>query len=255
MIDMQASLYQDVRNTTVTLYQTLELPMKSYDWGSSVCSGIPSPLFNGVVSVRDGDKAALAVGEIDQTYKEQGVPYCWWFEKSCSTPRLEQAFADQGLKLAGIFPGMGRELNAPIPEPVHHVEEVSCFDEWVHVVASAFDLDGEAAEGYRHVLTSALDVPYIHAAIKEEGKIVSTGSLLLSKGCAYISNIATLEEFRNQGYAQSVTSQLLRQAQTCQMERAALISSPMASSLYTRMGFHTYMDFQIYLPIFTRSSS
>ena len=255
MIDMQASLYQDVRNTTVTLYQTLELPMKPNDWGTSVCTGIPSPLFNGIVSVRDGDKAVLAVGEVDRMYKEQGVPYCWWFEKSYSTPQLEQAFVDQGLELAGIFPGMGRGLDAPIPKPVHNVEEVGCLDEWAHVVASAFEFTEEAEEGFRQVLTNAVDAPYIHMAVKEEGKIVSTGSVLFNKGCAYISNIATLEEFRNQGYAQSVITQLLRKAQACQMERSALISSPMAASVYKRMGFHTFMGFLIYLPRFTRSSS
>lgn len=81
---------------------------------------------------------------------------------------------------------------------------------------------------------------------KKNGRIVSTGSILCLEDGAYVYNVATLEGERRKGYASNVTYALLQIARQHGIEKVALVSSPMAVSLFKKLGYQEKTKIHIY---------
>lgn len=247
MMDAKASLYQSIRKGNLKFYQSIDLPVKEYSWGAVGKTGMQTPLLNGVILVKNGDEAATDVDDVEAFFQKDHLPFSWWVEKSCLTPLLRQSLESKGMQSVGIFPGMGIDLSTSLKDPVHDVVAFTDLDEWMEVLATAFQFNDEVSKGYADLLNRASNAPYFHMGIKVDGKVVSTGSVLCLENCAYIYNVATSDEYRGKGYASSVTAKLLQKAKEQGNDSAALVSSPMAVSVYQRLGFASLSDFEIYM--------
>ena len=73
-------------------------------------------------------------------------------------------------------------------------------------------------------------------------------SLCLGAGVAGIYGVATKPEARGLGLARILTLQALREARLGGYDRGVLHSTPMARSLYEKIGFRTYSRFRIFAP-------
>lgn len=82
-------------------------------------------------------------------------------------------------------------------------------------------------------------------------KAVSSAIILLLDGRFDVAFVATLPEYRKQGYAETVIRHCLTQAeQYCGTCPTVLHASPAGTSLYQKMGYHAVTHFQIYTPKF-----
>lgn len=246
-MDAKASLYQSILKGNINFYQSIGLPVKEYSWGAVGKTGMQTPLLNGVILVENGDQAAKDVNDVETYFRRDDLPYSWWIEKSRVTPQLKETLEKKGMQSAGIFPGMGIELAQNLKDPSHEVIDVTDLEKWMEVIAEAFQFNEEVAAGYSELLETAKNSPYYHMGVKVEGKMVATGSVLCLENCAYIYNVATLEEYRGKGYATSVTAKLLLKAKEQGNDSAVLVSSPMAVSVYRQLGFESLTDFEIFL--------
>ncbi|BAY50037.1 putative acetyltransferase (plasmid) [Scytonema sp. HK-05] len=80
-------------------------------------------------------------------------------------------------------------------------------------------------------------------------RAVSTAVTLLINSKSYVALVATLPEFRKQGYAEAVLRHSLAQAQQHSgISRTVLHATPAGIHLYQKMGYQPVADFQIYIP-------
>jgi len=82
-----------------------------------------------------------------------------------------------------------------------------------------------------------------------EDKAVSSAMILLIDGRFYLAFVATLPEYRKQGYAETVIRHCFAQAeQYCGTCPTVLHASPAGTSVYQRMGYHPVTYFKTYTP-------
>ena len=79
--------------------------------------------------------------------------------------------------------------------------------------------------------------PFVHFIGEKNGKAITSGTVLHTKNGAYIHNIATLNEQRNKGCARAIMHSIIKNAQEYNHRYAGLVSSQMAASFYTSLGF------------------
>src|SRR5581483_4222760 len=181
---------------------------------------------------------------IFQYFQGRKLPHSWWTEISSEPSSLKMALEKKGLHLAGIFPSMAvdyvycQPTDKPNDLSIEMVLNEQDLKNWTHVIVEAFELSPSISSLYASLFQKAgLHGPFFHLVGKKAGKVVSTGSVLCTPHGAYIYNIATLKEERNQGFASNITYALLQLAKERNCTRTALIASPMAISLFKHIGF------------------
>lgn len=78
--------------------------------------------------------------------------------------------------------------------------------------------------------------------IRREGKLVAFGKAVLTQPVSHVAWIATLESYRNRGYATSVLSALLKAVLVSSSTAVIYVLSdnPVAMQLYSKVGFKPY---------------
>ena len=126
------------------------------------------------------------------------------------------------------------------------VEELADPDELPTVVAATL------REGFAHEPDAAVEqlVRLNHDVlrplgkrwfgIREERRVVATGTLLSLDGVAYVDDVATLPAFRGRGFASAVVARVVREASAAGAEEVYLLADPDAArviAMYERLGF------------------
>jgi ribosomal protein S18 acetylase RimI-like enzyme len=76
--------------------------------------------------------------------------------------------------------------------------------------------------------------------VREDGRVVSAGTVLVLDGGAYIDDVATLPGFRGRGYASAVVRTIVREARGAGATEVYLLADPGAPrviAMYERLGF------------------
>ena len=82
-----------------------------------------------------------------------------------------------------------------------------------------------------------------------EGKAVSVAAVLRVDDVAYVAYVATLEEYRQRGYAEAVIRHSLEQAHRhWGLERTVLHATAAGHPSYLRMGYRDVVSFGFYMP-------
>jgi ribosomal protein S18 acetylase RimI-like enzyme len=81
-----------------------------------------------------------------------------------------------------------------------------------------------------------------------DGVPVGVGTGVLAEGIVSVWNIATHDEVRRRGVATAVMQHLLEEAWDDGCDLSLLYSSPMAYSLYQKLGYELYTQRCYYLP-------
>jgi predicted GNAT family acetyltransferase len=136
------------------------------------------------------------------------------------------------------------DLSALVPAPAApegvEVSEVSPTDtgDWLHLVSWRYGLDTSTSAYLRDVFCRALEGATRMWIARVDGVPASKTGLHIDKhGVAGIYGVATTEQGRNRGLASLLTLTALNAAKQAGVTTAVLHSTPMARSLYRRLGF------------------
>jgi len=247
-------LQQDfVSDCNRALYAALELPIHCFKGSLFAESGIDTPLCNAVVGCKIGEGAAdEVVAHITERFSERKLAHSWWIEGRDESPELLASLERHKLHSIGEFLGMRIDLNfmktnSKTASDVT-VEVVDDLLSWSAVVAAAFEMQPAVASAYAKLFsTIGFNGPFTHLSAKKNGKIVSTGTLLITPQGGYIYNIATEEKERRRGCATAVMCELLAYAKNEGCKQVALLASPPSVGLYEKLGFRKMSLFHIYL--------
>ncbi|MEM7285610.1 MAG: GNAT family N-acetyltransferase [Actinomycetota bacterium] len=207
--------------------------------------------YNGVFRfLDDGRPMADQVADTLALF-EREVPVTWLVHPT-SPASVEDALTAAGLVEAEDMPGMVADL-ATVPalgEPPEgvRIEEAGLdrADAWVHLVSWRYGLESTAS-GY-------LEQVYRHA--RTHGTrlwIAYDGDEPISKAASYtgadfvgVFGVATTEAGRGKGLARHLTLRALHAAADDGIGTAVLHSTPMAHSLYRKMGFRDVARFRLW---------
>ena len=77
---------------------------------------------------------------------------------------------------------------------------------------------------------------------------VSAGALLCTDGAATITNLVTIDDYRNQGVATTLTYRMLADARELDSKVVMVYSTAQAFSLFSGLGFDMFTQRQWFLP-------
>jgi ribosomal protein S18 acetylase RimI-like enzyme len=143
---------------------------------------------------------------------------------------------------------MGRTLDdieqpPPAPENVSVKEET--FDD-EGMVSWRYGLDTSTSPYLREIFAESLERGARLWIARIDGEPVSKVVMQIHNGVAGIYGVATIEKGRGLGLASILTHTALHAAKQAGAKRSILHSTPMAHSLYERMGYHDVANFELF---------
>ena len=205
-------------------------------------SGLPHPLFNGVVGAcfAPGTEEVRA-RETVAAFLEQELPFLWWGSPSTWSQALDRALQEVGM-LREDSPGMHRDLTrAPEVPAVPGLEIALGADaatpDVARLMCEGFEMPGALAGPVRDLLELGGPDRLVSAVATLDGEQVGCGSLWITGATAGLYNIATLEPARGRGVGYAVTAALLAEGRARGCTESILHASPLGLPVYRRLGF------------------
>jgi ribosomal protein S18 acetylase RimI-like enzyme len=221
-------------------------------------TGIPFPLFNGVVFANTSEAEVHAVREkLAEKIKIQGAPALWWISPWTLPNNISTLLEQNGLTPAGEVPGMVMELSLlpREPEPIEHfslrkVNSPELQALWAQIAATGTGFSEEAIEQMIKVESTITD-PQYQSQQRYIGYLedvpVATSALVLDAGVAGIYAVATLPEARQKGIGRMMTMMPLLEAREMGYRLGVLQSSSAGYSVYQKLGFQALWKYSLYL--------
>ena len=88
----------------------------------------------------------------------------------------------------------------------------------------------------------ACDDAATHVVLYKNNKAVSTGRMIRKENAYYIGRVATLKEYRGNGYGSSVTQSLVDWAAEHNIGEVHLHAQKYVEAFYKKLGFESYGD-------------
>jgi GNAT superfamily N-acetyltransferase len=220
---------------------------------------IPTLPYNAVLRFAATEEPDARIDTIFEHYQARGVPFLWFVHPTSQPSDLSERLESRGLEEIEVCPGMSMRLDELPPLPVlppgveiDEVDEESEVREFLELVSWRWDIPEEAVPLVRSVtcefhLGKGQEVR-CWLARKDGAPVAKVVLHLGHDGIAGIYGVATKPEARGLGMATTLTLQALHEARDEGYERAILHSTPMAQSLYARIGFRPVSPFRIYAP-------
>lgn len=219
---------------------------------------IPSLPYNAVIRFAPEGDAARRIDDIFAHYERRKQPFVWMVHPSAQPDDLAHRLDAHGLAEAEVCPGMAMPLSglpeeAPLPHglSIHEVTDGAELADFLELVSWRWDI----AAKHRPALASVTRALNLGAGgaircwiARHDGRAVAKIVLNMAAGAAGIYGVATKPEARGLGLARALTLRALHQARREGYDLAVLHSTPMAQSLYEKIGFRTYRSFRIFAP-------
>jgi len=218
------------------------------------CSGLRSPLLNGVLGPRfTAENVSRRVESIMAEFKNRQMPVRWILGPSSSPANLGDLLMKRGLLRTWGIPGMALDLSTldrePLPKGLEIQEVASqkslrtCCD----TLAEGFGFRDEIKRGcsdscvnYGMSPTQRWFLGYLN------GKPVATSLLVLHEGIAGIYCVATIPEARGRGIGSAITREPLIASKAAGYQVAVLEASEMGLPVYRKLGFEQLVEFKTY---------
>lgn len=223
-------------------------------------SNTANMIFNAIfVSKPVQDKADLEA-RIKQAYDYAGKYNQPWSMIICKDflPESIRSHAPEIMsrnEFVPLFKLTGMAADKILP-PVRPIPSLDCIRvENLETRRAVADINAICSEKPSHLFREILEIEELWGTtvfgsvgyIKD--KAVSTAVTLLINSKLSVALVATLPEFRKQGYAEAVLRHSLAQAQQyCGISRTVLHATSAGIHLYQRMGYQPVAYFQIYIP-------
>jgi len=221
-------------------------------------TGIPVPLFNGVLSAQLTVAGVTAtIAQLNAAIAARGAPALWWIGPRTQPEQIGSLLVHHGLHVAGEVPGMALDLGAldsrlDLPpevtiQPVHGADMQAL---WARTAALGSDFPPDAVEALAH-LEATLNDPQYHAQQRRylgfiRDTPIATSALVLASGVAGIYAVSTLPAARRKGIGRMMTMLALLEARQQGYRVGILQSSTMGYTLYKQIGFREMCRYQLY---------
>jgi GNAT superfamily N-acetyltransferase len=190
-------------------------------------------------------------------YRRRGVPCMWIVHPTAQPADLGERLLARGLEESELVTGMVADLeHLPEAPPVlagievHEADDETDVRHVFELISWRWQIPPEAKDHHR-ALNEAFMLGTPEAKVRcwlacRDGVPVSKVVLNCAAGAAGIHGVATKPEARKLGLARLLTILALQQARQEGYRMAVLHSSPMAVSLYAKLGFEAAADFWVY---------
>lgn len=227
----------------------------------SFYSGLPGPVFNGVVSMNmTGEDVQNTVDDLQAKLNKQGGPAMWWIGPQTTPENIGELLEQNGLQPDGDPPNMVVELAALSSMSTNienfRIEKVNKDNNpegqalWAWTTAKGFGVPDFIADAVAKLEASFSDSHYkaIHHYIGYLDDVpVASASMVLDSGVAGIYAVATIPEARRKGIGALMTQMPLLEAKEMGYHLGVLQASAMGYSVYKRLGFQEIFKFRTYL--------
>ncbi|GAA0407416.1 MULTISPECIES: GNAT family N-acetyltransferase [Micromonospora] len=212
-------------------------------------TGVPHPLLNGVLRVRNRpiDETVAQAGR-----RLAGTPWLWWVGAD-SDPGIADALAAQGGRQVSTMPVMAVDLDqvAELPGPPGLVVDQIDDSEIPAFVAVYGPSLGVPDDAVATVTELEIDRPAGRAELlrfvaRLDGRVVGTAATLISNGVAGIYVVSTVAEQRGRGIGTAVTAAALRAGRERGLRVGTLQASSAGEPVYRRMGFETIDHYRLF---------
>lgn len=221
-------------------------------------TGVPHPLFNGVVRANlEDNRIQHTVSTLQDRINTQGAPALWWLGPGAKPGDLGLTLERSGLEPAGEVPGMVLDLHSMddrLPEiagfSVERVANETQQALWARVAATGTGFPDNAIDAMERVEASLGHSSY-RAQPRYigylDGKPVASAALVLDSGVAGIYAIATIPEARQRGIGRYMTMLPLLEARQTGYRVAILQASSMGYPIYKNLGFNDVCMYRLYM--------
>lgn len=229
--------------------------------GVSFYSGLPGPVFNGVVTMSMTHKDVQeTVNHLQAKLNEKGGPAMWWVGPRTTSEDIGELLAQNGLQPDGESPNMVVALAALSSTPTNienfRIEKVTKENNpegqalWARTTALGFGVPDFIADEVAQLEATFSDLHYkaIHHYIGYLDDVpVASSSMVLDAGVAGIYAVATVPEARRKGIGAAMTRMPLLEAKEMGYHVGVLQASAMGLPVYERLGFQEVFRFRTYL--------
>ena len=207
-------------------------------------SGLPHPLFNGVVGGRFASGTEVERSrDVMAPFVDAGLPFLWWSTPSTWSPGTHRALEEAGA-VREDSPGMHVDLTGPHAHrpagrrPRAHRRQARgpghgrpAHVRGLRVPARA---RGRPSAGCSRASTPE---QLVHVLATLDGEPVGCGSLWITGETAGLYNIAVLDEARQRGVGYALTSFLLDEARARGCTESVLHATRLGRPVYERLGY------------------
>ena len=212
--------------------------------------------YNGVLCFAIEENTDVEIDAIFDHYKTRGVPFIWMVHPSAKPHDLKQRLLDRGMEEVDLIPGMAADI-AVIPRPgdlpegieIREVRGERETDVFLNIVAWRWHVPEDEIKYLEWIVerfgVGKKDTP-VRCWIAWRGDVpVGKALLNLADGAAGLYGVATKPEARGLGIGRAITLEIFEVARQKGYRLGVLHSSPMALSLYEKIGFRPVNTFHI----------
>lgn len=216
---------------------------------------IPHPLFTAMFGTRLAHgTTARRIGDAMAPLIERRQPAMWWIGPSTHPVDLADRLVAHGFTHTDTLVGMALDLVRGMPPTDLEGDPMADFT--VHEAASASELAEWSlpfGEGFGMRPGTLAALAPVSAAVQADGsgpmrfflgrsggRSVSSAMLFLGAGVAGLYGVATVSRARNRGFASAIVRAAISSAREAGNRVCILHASPLAVSVYRRLGFVEY---------------
>lgn len=219
-------------------------------------TGIPHPLFNGVMATRLApDAVDPAIDRVIAEFRRRKLPLEWTVGTSTRPREIGPRLEAKGLRHVLRVPGMAMSLDELPEEPappgvtVGRVVSRRDLESALRIALTTFEIPVELTDRLADLEGG---MPASHRANTQffvgrfRGRPVASSVLFSSAGVAGVYFVGTLAGVRGRGIARAMTAAALREGRDRGYLVGVLQATAMGIPVYRRLGFRTYSEFAIY---------
>ncbi len=214
---------------------------------------VPKPPYNTVFRFYDeGDRSIDdQVRELIARFESRDCTPVWLVHPT--TPSgVRESLAEQGWVCAEILPGMIHTLDnlSPIPDTPSGIEVIEAGAghgaAWLDLVSTRYGLDENDSPYLRGVYDRYIGKGVRVWIASHDGVPVSKIGIHIAGQVAGVYGVATSERGRGKGLASLLTNIALHATADAGLSASVLHSTPMAQSLYQRLGYQDVDNFEVW---------
>jgi len=220
-------------------------------------TGIHTPIFNGVISIKQEDEVLKTIHALQARINHHGAPALWWIGPLSKPQNIDTLLEEYGLTPAGEVPGMAINL-LEIEEQfemiqnlaIRKVQNTEMQALWAQIAGAGTGFSDNAIEALIKLEAGFSDFRY-NAQYRYIGFLdevpVATSALVLESNVAGIYAVATLPEARKRGIGRAMTVISLHEARQLGYQVGILQASAMGFPVYSQIGFREVCKYRLYL--------